>query len=108
MLVRLLGLTALLATAGGAVILASELPDWKPDSLTKAVNREFGTVAVVGAWLFIVGVLVTVFTGLVEILSMLQPGAGRRSAAGFSAGVQVLLATAILVAVNVYAFLHDA
>jgi hypothetical protein len=108
MLVRLLGLTALLATAAGALVLASELPDLKLDSLTKAVSNQLGQNALIGAWLLIGGVLVTVFAATVEILSMLQPGAGRRSAAGFNAAFQVGLAVALLVAVNAYAFLHDA
>ena len=106
MLVRFVGITAVLVAAAGAIYLSSILADWKPETLGQAVRNEIGTPAFVGAALLFGGALLAIFALVVEVLSGLLGGASRRGATGISAALQIVLATGLFVAVNVYSFLH--
>jgi hypothetical protein len=108
MFVRILGMTAFLAAGAGAVVLAADLPGWSAETINGAVKHQYGMPAFVGAALLLGGGLVTLFALIVEVLSAFSGGSGRKGAAGVNAAVQVALAAALVVAVNVYAFLHNA
>jgi len=107
MLVRFLGLTAVLAAVGGALFLTSVLSDWSEETLAQALQNKLGQSALIGAALMCGGALLTLFAILVEVLSSLTGGSSRRGAAGANSAFQVVIASALLVAVNAYAFLHD-
>jgi hypothetical protein len=101
-LIRFVGLTGFMAGCVGLVLAGlggrlSSMQALIDDAW--AVLR--GQPAEVSTWLILVGALAVLFTLLVEALVVVQRTAGRRSAFGFNALVQVGLATALLVGVNV-------
>jgi hypothetical protein len=128
-LVRFLGLTGLLAAAVGVVlaVLRHLLPPWSNDrtlwenaqtlgqsayatadenirDVIDGLSGDTFTRVVVG--LAVVGGAVAVFALLVECLVLLRLAAVRRGTVRLNAVVQVALAVALLVGVNVFAFLH--
>ena len=108
MLIRLLGITAVLAAGAGAIYLSSVLPDWKQECVVKALRNELGGPAMVGSTLLFGGAFIALIAFIVEVLSSLTGGSRVRGTAGINAGGQVVLAIALVVAVNTYAFLHEA
>ena len=108
MFLRFLGMTAILAAGAGAIYLSSVLPNWKPETLQSALKKELGNTAFYGSLMLFGGVLLALFSGLVELLSSLKGGTGGRGAVGMNAAVQSGLAIALVIAINVYAFMHPA
>src|SRR5262245_57597029 len=102
-LIRFLGLTGLFVAAAGALVLDAEAADW---NVTAELAGEQGLVTQIGAILLVAGGTAAVLALLVELLSAMQTSAGRRSALGANVFVQVLLALALLVAVNLWSFSH--
>ncbi len=108
MFVRFLGITAVLAAGAGAIYLSSTLPNWKPATLLSALKNELGGTAFVGILLLLGGILIALVAGIIEILASLKGGVGGRGAVGINAIAQAVLAIGLVVAINVYAFLHPA
>src|SRR5438105_6836899 len=129
-LVRVLGLTGLVAAAGGAVLLSTaptDLPGWAaPASHSPAewATAAGNWAADAGRWLWdtaqagpdrFTQVAAAVLLGglaavalwlLVELLGALFLVTGRRTAVGVNTYLQVALAAALLVVVNAYSFAH--
>jgi hypothetical protein len=106
-LLRLLGLTAALAAAAGGIIASAAITDWTWTGLRAAVTGESGDrLAQIAAALLLGGAAVAAVALAVELIVALGFAAGRRSAAGVNSLVQIVLATALLIGVNVYSFGH--
>jgi hypothetical protein len=104
---RLLGLTAALVAGAGAVLASAAITDWTWPGLQAAVTGAAGDrLAQVAAALLLGGAAVAALALAVELLAALGRAAGRRSAAGVSSLVQVALAAALVIGVNVYSFEH--
>lgn len=108
MFIRFLGITALLAAGAGAIYLSSVLADWRPETLQRALKNEINSMAFIGSIMLFGGAILAVFALLLEVLAHLTGGTGGRGAVGVNALVQVVLASALVVAINVYTFLHPA
>ncbi len=114
--VRGLALLGGLAAAVGGVILRVEQPDvFDVRSLDQIeptvrplVDGTAGVGPQVGAILLLAGLVAVLLWLLVELLGGLFLAAGRKSAAGFGATVQVVLAAALLVVVNALSFQYFA
>src|SRR5437660_12455530 len=114
--IRVLGLTALLCICVGVALA------YLDDVLDKVVQRAllsswayvrevFGgetgdRVALAAVSLFVGGAVVAGLALLVEALAILALAAGRRSAFGLNAVLQVILAAVLLVGINYYSFAH--
>src|SRR5262245_29238728 len=105
LLVRLLGLTGLAAAAVGLVIGLVE--NLQPGAFLPALKGEpADPVPVTAAWLLAGGSAAVLLLLLVEAIVALRMVAGRRSLFGGNASLQVAVAVALLVGVNVYSFQH--
>src|SRR5262245_2701485 len=105
LLVRLLGLTGFVAAVGGLVIAL--VANLRPEVFLPALRGEStDPVAVTAAWLLAAGGGVFLLMLLVELLVALRMVAGRRSLFGTNAALQVAVAAALLIGVNVYSFQH--
>jgi len=111
-LLRFAGLTGLLC-AGIGVALAylegflsqQKLLDW--DFLRSGfLGENGGLVEQVAVVLLVVGVALAALALFVEVIAILSHAAGRRSAFGLNAAVQIGLAAAVLVGINIYSFRH--
>jgi len=101
-LIRVLGLTGVLAFCIGLVLASLDhlLDSWQP--VQDAVVAVFsGQQAPTSAHLLGIGGLLALAALLVEMVQVLFYTAGRRSALGVNAVFQVVLATLLLIAVNV-------
>src|SRR5262249_13167543 len=111
-LVRLLGLTGFVAACAGLAIahtqglLSSFDGAWQFAHDTALGQAEGPLLSVVAAWLVLGGAGALVLALLVEAAVILRMTAGRRSAFGFNAVVQIAVATVLLVGINVYSFFH--
>jgi len=103
-LVRLLALTGLLVAGVGALISATELDSWTHNSIRAAMHGERGQTATYAVCLMLGGVLLAVVIFALDFLVGLRKTAGRRSAVGLNVILQVALATALLVGINVWSF----
>jgi len=103
---RLLGITGLLAAGVGAVLLFEVLSDLSISGFLEALRGEHGQTGKTGAYLLAGGAAAIALMLLVELLAGFTAVTGRRSAVGVSSLVQVGLAIAIVVALNVYSFQH--
>lgn len=106
MFVRFLGLTAVLAAGAGAIYLSSVLPDWKSDTLQRASKNDLGGTAFYGCLMLFGGALIALLAGVVEILASFRGGSSGHGSAGINSAVQVVLAAGLVIAINVYAFIH--
>lgn len=113
--VRGLGLTGLLAAAGGGVLLATDLPavDLTADgakalwaNYQTAFEGKFGDAAKVASWVVGVGGLAVALWLLVEVLGALTLVTGRRTAVGANGYLQTGLAVALVLIVNYWSFSH--
>lgn len=109
--VRLLGVTALAAAIVGVTVLLIDELTWEAFQvhwalLQAAVQGESQQYPRRAFLLFMAGTVVVLFWLFLEALIVIRMVAGRRSAFGFSAAVQTVLAMALLVGVNVYAYQH--
>lgn len=102
-LVRVLGLTGALAAPLGWFLAANDLPSirsWTPDLLSSAIQGNFGMMAHVGIVALAAGLLAILLALLVELFSSLFLAAGRKTAVGTNALLQIGLAIALLIIVN--------
>lgn len=116
LIVRFVGLTGALAVAVGTLLIGVALPGvdlstldgWQafPEQLRAASEGRHGNWAQVAAWLLAGGVLAVALAVLVELLSLLILGLGRRTAAGTVATASIIAAIALLGMVNYYSFTH--
>jgi hypothetical protein len=114
-LVRFLGLTGVLLAPAGYALAADRLPDW-PTALTGDALRPYaerlaelakgsdGVQAHVGTVLFVAGVAAVLLLAVHEVFAGLFLVAGRKTAVGTNAAVQIGLAAALLIAVNAVSF----
>src|SRR5262245_4144418 len=98
---RVLGLTGLFAGLAGLFIFLALGREPTIDAVQAALSTS-GTEQV-AAWLIVAGGAVAALILIVELLSWLA-GSGRRSATGANSAVQIVLAVAIVVALNVVSF----
>src|SRR5262245_58411799 len=98
---RVLGLTGLFAGLAGLFILLALDHELSVDALRSALEKT-GTEQV-AAWMVVGGGAVAALILIIELLSWLA-GSGRRSATGANSAVQIVLAVAIVVALNVVSF----
>ncbi len=115
-LVRVLGMTGLLAVPVGFVLAGDTLPptpsDWASaaewtrlrDSFTTLAQGASGLPAQIGTIAFVAGIAAVVLWVLVELLGGLFLVAGRKTVVGTNTALQVALAAVLLVIVNVVAF----
>jgi hypothetical protein len=109
--VRLFGITALAAALVGLTVLLIDELTWEAfqahwallQSAIQGHSQEYPRRAFL---LFMAGTVVVLFWLFLEALIVIRMVAGRRSAFGFSATVQTVLAAALLVGVNIYAYQH--
>jgi hypothetical protein len=106
-LVRFVGLTGLVVGCVGLVLVGLQglLSSWQTarDAAETALREQR---AELGTWLVLGGAAAVLFALLVEALVVLRLTAARRSAFGLNAVVQIALAAALLVGVNVWSFRH--
>jgi hypothetical protein len=111
-LVRFAGLTGLVvAGVGLSLALLDGLITWEIiettwNQLQALAQGRAETYPPLAVSLLLGGIVAGLFTLLVEVLVVLRLVAGRRSAFGFNAAVQVALAAALLVGVNWFSFQH--
>ncbi len=105
-LIRFLGLTGFLVACVGLVLagLGGLLASW--DAAGAAVQAVFAGGGTLGTWLVLAGAAAFLVAVVVEGLVVVRFAAGRRSAFGFNALLQVALAAVLLVGVNVWSFDH--
>jgi ABC-type uncharacterized transport system involved in gliding motility auxiliary subunit len=105
-----LGITGILATAIGGVLLDTVFPiaHWTLEILRSAGDGAHGPFAQYAAWTLAVGVVAVAIAVLVELLGGLTLVTGRRTAANVLATVSTVAAVALLVIVNTYSFTHHA
>lgn len=109
LLLRFLGLTALVFAGVGALVLQGSADfHWTIGGLKNAVTTKHPFVTHAATVLMLGGSLIVVFTLLVEVFTSLLLNAGGKSIAGMNALIQVLLAVGLLIAVNVFSFTHYA
>jgi hypothetical protein len=113
-LIRFLGLTGVLVAVVGLLLAYQQLllASWETARATAedALHGVFpgDSTSRLAVFLTMGGAVAAAFALLVEILLLLRFAAGRRSLSGFNAAVQVGLAAALFLAVNVWAFMHPA
>src|SRR5262249_18826569 len=120
LLVRMLGVTGLLAAATAAVLAQGQgrsgtpEPTWG-EALTSMRDRLLAalhgqatgdTLARLTVYLFLGGAAAVLLWLLVEVVVILRFAAARRSAFGANAVIQGGIAAALLVGVNLYSFSH--
>jgi hypothetical protein len=122
--VRTLGLTGVVAAAVGAVLLSTELPApaipsdgsiWVRTQATvtdgwatlySCLQGERTPFLKLASWVFAGGVIAVGVWLVIELLSAMVLVTGRRTAVGANAYLQITLAIALLVLVNMYSFSH--
>jgi hypothetical protein len=102
-LARFVGLTGLLVTGLG--LLLGLDADLRTFSQVQTALSGSGTPRL-AAWLLLGGAAAVLLSLLVELIVMLRFVAGRRSAFGGNAVLQIVLAALLLVGVNLFAFSH--
>lgn len=115
-LVRFLGLTGLLAVPAGWILAADALPtlpEWTADAVRQASEQVLpltegarGLLVQIGSIVLLAGAAAVLLWLLVELLGGLFLVAGRKTAVGTNAVVQIGLAAALLVIVNAVTFAH--
>ncbi|HVK18396.1 MAG TPA: hypothetical protein VM533_15780 [Fimbriiglobus sp.] len=115
-LVRVLGMTGLLAAPVGFVLAGDALPaaptDWTSaaelstlrDQLVSLCKGESGTQAQAGAIALVAGAAAVLLWFVVELLGGLFLATGRKTVVGTNTALQVALAAALLVIVNAVSF----
>jgi hypothetical protein len=109
--IRLLGITGLAAVLVGLTVLLIDEITWEAAvaywaMLQAAVQGQSQQYPRRAFLLFMAGAVVVLFWLFLEALIIIRLVAGRRSATGFSTVVQIALATALLIGVNVYSYQH--
>ncbi|MCZ2341047.1 MAG: hypothetical protein LC104_04530 [Bacteroidales bacterium] len=117
LLLRVLGLTGVLAFLGGAGMLLAErgypqperlrtLGSWLQTTMQESLDQDHGRYAYLFALTTLIGLALTVGWLAVELLGGLFLVAGRKTVVGTNAVLQIALAVALLAVVNIYAFNH--
>jgi hypothetical protein len=117
-LVRAIGLTGAAAAIVGAILAAATVPNidlyswagWQalPDQFRAASEGNHGELAKVAAQMMLYGGAAVAGVLVVEVLSAVVLGIGRRTAAGTFATGGIVAAVALLVIINVYSGTHYA
>lgn len=108
-LARALGLLGLLAAISGVVLLWAQFRSadfFTPERLRAAVEGANGQYVQVAAYLAGIGGAAVLLIILIEMLSSLVTGVGRRTAAGTVATIGAVAAVVLLVFVNLISFTH--
>jgi hypothetical protein len=111
-LIRFLGLSGLLCLGGGvALAFLQGAPSWESLSdwttlrpLLQGQSADLATCMT--TWFLLGGAAAAALALAIEILGALGAVAGRRSALGFNASLQMVLAIALLAGVNWYSYSH--
>lgn len=115
-LVRILGLTALPMIFVGGICCYAGLRDYLGTRPLESLNRsdihalfnsESLTVPQVGMWLIFIGLGMIFLWVITELILGLLVAATRRSAVRGNAGLQIILALAIVVGINFFAFSYS-
>ncbi len=109
LLIRVLGLTGVLAAVVGAALFASAFPamtQWTPENLRSSVDGNHGGFAKAAALTFAIGLGAIAIALVVEAIGGLLLVTGRRTMANASATIATCAAVALLVFVNAYSFTH--
>jgi hypothetical protein len=120
LLIRLIGLTGLIAVAGAAVLaqvqgmFGTDQTSWHEaltalgDRLWEALQGQAkgDLLAQATVYTFLGGAAAALLALLVEVLVILRFAAARRSAFGANAVVQAGIAAALLVGINLYSYFH--
>jgi hypothetical protein len=104
--IRFVALAGLLTAVFGFIACLGELDNWQHSYLRETMHREHGTLAAVGLMMLLGGVAVAVVLFVIDMFIGVGSSAGRRSALGFNVILQVGLAVALLVVVNLFSFDH--
>jgi|GEM_PF-1303497 len=102
--IRALGLTGLLALAIGAMLTPET--GWNQQQLVDSAKGAFGLYAQVVAVMVLAGAGLVVILVLVELLGLIFQSAGRKTAEGTNAALQIVLALGLLFVVNAVSFQH--
>src|SRR5579872_1702159 len=107
-LLRVVGLTGVVATAVGAVMLDTvfRISDWTIENVRAAGEGANGSFAQNAAWILAVGLVAIGIALLFEFLGGLVLVTGRRTLANTTATISTAAAVAILIIVNIYSFTH--
>src|SRR5260370_617825 len=105
-LIRFLGLTGLLLAAGGAIGAAAYLDHWTVANFENALAGASGKRLQVASVCLAAGGVAAIVALVLELLVGLKNAAGRRSALGGNVMVQIALALALLVGLNLWSFGH--
>lgn len=111
-LIRFLGLTALIVFAVALVVAwvevqnPAELVHATTERAEEALRFNSGDTLLLAIACLLIGLVVGLFWLVLEVILILVLVTGRRSAFGFSALLQVVLAFALLLGANVYSNMH--
>ncbi len=104
-LMRFLGLTGILAAVAGALVLAAGESGRLSFATVREAFRGHGNPVEIGAiYAFVGGLAIGLLVMAFEFVAGVRQAAGRRSAMGMNVVVQVVLAIAILIGINVWSF----
>lgn len=103
-LLRFLGLTGLLAAGLGAIVLASETSRLSVETVRSALKGEGSPIEIGAIYAVAAGLAIGLLVIVLEFLLGVRQAAGRRSALGTNVFIQVALAIAILIGINVWSF----
>lgn len=107
---RVLGLLGLLSVIFGIILafIFDAIPTWKeiPNQLLSGIQGKSDDAQrdQILSLMIVVGLTLSVLALIVEIISTMRFSAARRTLFGLNVGVQVVLALALFVGINVYSF----
>jgi hypothetical protein len=102
--IRALGLTGLLAL--GAGLMLTPETGWNKDALLASAKGNSGMFAHVVSVMVLAGGALVALLLLLEVLGLAFQSAGRKTAEGTNAGLQIILALGFLFVVNAVSFRH--
>jgi len=108
-LVRVIGLTGVLAAVVGMALFASAFPSakqWTVETLQVSADGQHGPFAKSAAMTFAIGLGAVAIAMVVEVIGGVLLVTGRRTVANTSATVATIAAVALLFFVNAYSFTH--
>ena len=108
LLLRFVGMTSVLLLLASLVFLFATLPNLNLETIRKTANKEFGIPGYVALMSFSASLLAFLFIAIYEILTSMKNGSVGRGVAGISSVAQIMLASFIFIAINIYSFIHPA
>src|SRR5262249_3945668 len=105
-ILRFLALTGVIVGVAAAIICVGEIPTWDRETITAAAEHKRGDLVLYALYAFAGGMGLALVVFLIDLVVGVFSAAGRRSALGMSVVVQVALAAALVVGVNVFSFKH--